>query len=316
MPSGPSAFADSPAITGGSIPGLDGAPAWWSLGPEPSRIPVVIAAPHGGRDYPRAALTAMRNPASVCPRLEDRRIDEVATAVAERVSAHVLVARAPRALIDLNRAPDDIDGELFGGSLPGDAPPGAPGRRARSGLGLVPRRLPVTGEIWRAPLDRDTLAARLAGIHAPYHARLAAMLADLRARWGAVLLIDLHSMPPLPRARGSAGPQWVLGDRFGLSCDGRLVAAAFAHLAAAGQMAAHNRPYAGGWSLDRHAARAQGIHAFQIELDRACYLDSALLDRGPGFDAVVTVLAGLVARLAAETAELGHARGDWPVAAE
>ena len=130
----------------------------------------------------------------------------------------------------------------------------------------------------------------------------------LRARWGAALLIDLHSMPPLGPERGTqASAEFVLGDRFGSSCDGALSAAAFDHFAAAGRRAAHNRPYAGGYVLDRHAAPGRGLHGLQIEICRAAYLDGQLREPGPGFDDVAALLAGLVRRLASEFAGLGGA---------
>ena len=177
----------------------------------------------------------------------------------------------------------------------------SPGRRARSGLGLVPRRLPGLGELWRHRLAPDELAARIERVHQPYHAMLAAGLEQLRDRWGAALLIDLHSMPPLGPKRGhDSAPDFVVGDRFGASCDGALSAAALDHLSAAGRRAAHNRPYAGGYVLDRHGAPGRGVHAVQVEICRAMYLDSQLAETGPGFAAVCAALAGLVRRLAAE----------------
>ena len=319
MPCAPPPPSDSPTESGGAIPGLADAPAWVLGGPGLSQVPVVISVPHAGRSYPPAVLATMRDPLMATLRLEDRLIDAVGEAVAARTAAHWLVARAPRAMIDLNRATDDVDGEMFGGAMPGDARPGAPGRRARAGLGLVPRRLPGSGEIWRGPQPRAVLTARIAGIHASYHARLAALLAEVRARWGAVLLVDLHSMPPLVMPDGRPGATFVLGDRFGSSCDGRLVASAFAHFAAAGELAAHNRPYAGGYVLERHAARGKGVHAVQIEVDRTRYLDTRMDGLGEGFAGLVEVLAGLVERLAVETAEMGQGRvggGGWAEAAE
>jgi N-formylglutamate amidohydrolase len=89
------------------------------------------------------------------------------------------------------------------------------------------------------------VAERIEGIHAPYHTELASLLSQERERWGAVLLIDLHSMPPLPRINGQNAASIVVGDRFGASCNGALVAECFSHFAACAVLAAHNRPYAG-----------------------------------------------------------------------
>ena len=301
-------MGDSRERSGGRIPGLPGAPAFTLTGPVPSAVPVLIAVPHAGRAYPAQLLDRMRHPSYAPLRLEDRHVDRLAAAVAKATGASLLVAHSPRAMIDLNRAPDDVDWEMFGRKA-GDVGSFTPGRRARSGLGLIPRRLPGLGELWKRRHDEADLSARITGVHAPYHACLAGELAALRERWGAALLIDMHSMPPLPRSLGRSGAEFVLGDRFGASCHGGLIAGAFVHFADHGRLTAHNRPYAGGYVLERHAAPAQGVHALQIEIDRASYLDSQLAELGPGFDRVAELLSSLVRRLAADVAALAGSSG-------
>ena len=310
-----------PVRTAGAIPGMAGVPAFSTTAIEPSVVPVVIAVPHAGQAYPPQVLAQLRDSAANRLRLEDRLVDRLGEAVARQTGAPLIVAHAPRAVIDLNRATDDIDWGMVAGHAPDRLVPPAPSAlrgRARSGLGLVPRRLPGTGEIWKSALDPAELAARIAGIHQPYHHTLAAILAQVRERWGAVLLIDLHSMPPVTPWPGAAPPEFVIGDRFGGACSGALVAAAFGWFSHAGRITTHNRPYAGGYVLERHAAPARRIHALQIEVDRRCYLDPALAELGEGFAATAELLSGLVAELATRVAELGAqapGRG-WADAAE
>lgn len=310
--------SDSQRRAGGRIPGSAGIPAFRLSGPEPSAIPVVIAVPHAGRAYTPDLLRAMRSPASAVLKLEDRHVDRLGTAVAAQTGATLLVANAPRAMIDLNRAPDDVDWDMFGREARGDVGSYTPSRRARSGLGVIPRRLPGLGELWKRRHDETELAARIAGIHEPYHVALGEVLEGLRERWGAALLIDLHSMPPISLGAGLASPEFVVGDRFGETCHGSLVGTAFAWFGEQDRVAAHNRPYSGGYVLERHSAPTGGLHAMQIEVDRSCYLDSNLAESGAGFADVVQVLAGLVRRLAAEVCTLGRISGDsrWPEAAE
>ena len=313
---------DSRERSGGQIPGLSGSPAFTLSAPAPSALPVLIAAPHAGRAYPAPLLDRMRHPSFAPLRLEDRHVDRLAAAVAKATGASLLVAHSPRAMIDLNRAPDDVDWEMFGRKASGVGS-FTPGRRARSGLGLIPRRLPGLGELWKRRHEEADLAARIAGVHEPYHACLAGELAALRERWGAALLIDMHSMPPLARPTGQPAAEFVLGDRFGASCHGSLIAGAFVHFADHRRLAAHNRPYAGGYVLERHAAPADGVHALQIEIDRGSYLDSQLVEVGPGFGGMVDLLSGLVRRLATDVAALAgsaggpfHDPGRWAEAAE
>lgn len=311
-------LGDSHVRSGGVIPGSGGASAFVVKVPQPSAIPVLIAVPHAGRAYPHSLLERMRHPGSAALRLEDRYVDLLAEAVARDTGAALLVAHAPRAMLDLNRAPDDIDWEMIGGGAPDDVGSYTPGRRARSGLGLIPRRVPGLGELWKRRHDREDLCARIEGIHAPYHEALDTTLSMLRERWGAALLLDLHSMPPLTLCNGQPPPEFVLGDRFGTTCHGSLLASAFSYFAAERRGTAHNRPYAGGYVLERHAGPDRGLHAMQLEIDRSSYLDSRLTEPGVGFDGMVTLLSGLVGRLAAEVAAMGRLSSPdgWSAAAE
>lgn len=308
--SDPTAFrTDSQCSPGGSIPGT-GAPAFdlW-LSPV-SPLPVLIAVPHAGRDYPVDLLERMRDPVYSAMRLEDRHVDALGHELAHQTGAALIVARAPRAMIDLNRASDDVDWEMVAGGAPGGQRRSLANRRSRAGLGLVPRRLPVIGEIWRRRMARDELDERIAGIHQPYHRQLGQALEAIRDRWGAALLIDLHSMPPLRRRLPEEQPaEFVIGDRFGASCDAMLAARALGFFASAGRPAAHNRPYAGGYVLDRHAQPTRGIHALQLEVCRSTYLDARLSEPSARLPAVARMLAGLVRDLAACTATLGREPG-------
>lgn len=297
------------------IPGSEGQAAYTLISRQPSPIPVLIAVPHAGRIYPPALTEGLRNPAEAALKLEDRYIDLVAAEVARETGAGLLTAHAPRAMIDLNRSVEDIDWEMVVKGAPPERA-GRVGRRARSGLGLVPRRVPGLGELWKRRIESTELDARLAGVHDPYHSALGNALEQLRARWGAALLIDMHSMPPLaPRVAGEAVPHIVLGDRFGASCDGALIAAAFDELAIRRQLAAHNRPYAGGYVLDRHAAPARGIHTMQVEICRSTYLDERMAEPSEHMGRVIEVMVALVRRLAGEVASLGRP-AQLPQAAE
>lgn len=300
--------SDSLTRGGGSIPGSGGIPAYSLRRPRPLPIPVLIAVPHAGRHYPESISERLRSAEEASLRLEDRYVDLVGQAVARATGATLLVAHAPRAMIDLNRSPDDVDWEMVAGGKRPIRSRLAAGRRSRSGLGLVPRRLPGLGELWSGLLSQNELTARIEQVHQPYHAALAKTLEAMRDRWGAAILVDLHSMPPLgPKSGRDAAVDFVIGDRFGASCEGRLVTAAFDHLELSGASAAHNRPYAGGYVLDRHGAPSRNISAMQLEICRAAYLDRPLREPGEGLPQVVEVVTGLVRRLADEVAGGGLA---------
>lgn len=302
------------------IPDGAGQPAFHLLADVPASIPVVIAVPHAGRAYSDSLLTQMRNPGLSCLRLEDRHVDQIGVAIARQSGGSLIVADAPRALIDLNRSVDDVDWAMVSGGRPAAVLPGRPSGRVKGGLGLVPCRLGGIGELWNSKLDQADLDARIAQVHQPYHAALAALLEQVRARWGVVLLLDLHSMPPLPPQSLRQQAQLVLGDRFGGSCAGALVASAFEHLAGEGLTIAYNRPYAGGYVLDRHGAPARDIHAIQIEICRSLYLDPQMDNVSDGLQLISDILARLISELSGQLVQMGTAAAGqmsaWDVAAE
>ena len=293
-------------LTGGRIPESD-APSYRLWQREGGQLPVLIAVPHSGRCYPAFLLEALRQPERASLRLEDRHVDALALPAAEATQTSLLLADAPRAMIDLNRSADDIDWGMVRGPKPRMTRHSLANRRSRNGLGLVPRRLPGMGEIWRRALDRSELDSWIAGIYHPYHAALSHELERLRDRWGTALLIDLHSMPPLPKAHPHDQPaEFVIGDRFGASCEPGLVDLAIRYLANNGRRVAHNRPYAGGYVLDRYGQTARGIHAIQIEVCRSTYLDARLDQPSVRAGAIAKLLSGLIRTLGTEAALMGN----------
>jgi N-formylglutamate amidohydrolase len=310
---------NQPAGSAARIPGTDAAAFTLTRGAD-APIPIIIAVPHAGRDYPSSVTAGMRDPMQAALRLEDRYVDQIAEAIAQMTGAALLVAHAPRAMLDLNRAPEDVDWSMVIGGAPegisGGGRHSLANRRARGGLGIVPRRLAGSGEIWKQRIERRELETRVEAIHRPYHAALSTALENLRDRWGAALLLDLHSMPPLPERRaGQAPAEFVIGDRFGASCHRTLASLACDYFAGHDRPVAHNRPYAGGYVLDRHAAPARGIHAIQLEICRSSYLDARLAEPSGRAGGVARLVAGLVRALAGEVLALGES-GRQPLAAE
>ena len=261
--------------------------------------------------YPDRVRDRMRDPDYAELKLEDRLIDLLAVEIARETGAPLIVAHAPRAMLDLNRADDDMDWDMVSdGPIEGRAHSRA-NRRARSGLGLIPRRLSGLGEIWRERHTQAEVRERIELIHEPYHRAVSDALSSIRRRWGAALLLDLHSMPPLKKRHPDDRPaDFVIGDRFGASCDGMLSATALRYLARHKRRAAHNRPYAGGYVLDRHGKPTLGIHAVQVEVCRSLYLDAELAHVSERkLPVLVHLLTGLVRELATDllpTARSGH----------
>ena len=234
------------------------------LGPATAETPLVCAVPHAGRIYPPALFSASAVPHAILEQLEDRYAD-LLVARAIQQGAVAIVARVARAWIDLNRGEEDLDPALR--EPPHSGPPQT--ARARSGLGLLPRRV-GRRDLWREPPTAESATARIVNIHRPYHTAVAAALDEACRRFGHAVLIDCYSMPSL---NGLRPARIVIGDAHGKSA-GKGVAAEVARAArVAGFAAAINAPYAGAYSLARHGRPADNIHALQIEVDRALYLE-------------------------------------------
>ena len=264
---------------------------------------VVLTVPHAGRDYPDWTIDRLAVPLAQVRNLEDRFADAlVGAAIANGHRA--LVARAPRLVIDLNRAETDFEAR----SIPGTRTPiPRPSHRARGGLGLVPERLGNV-QLWRTPVGAADLAARIVAIHRPWHTAIDAALTQAREKYGCALLLDVHSMPPLT---GAHPAQIVIGDRHGTSAAAGVTEAAVAVCRQAGLRVAVNAPYAGAYMLERHGRPSRGISALQIEVDRRLYLDSALDQPGGGLNAMQALIATLATRL-----DGLHDTENWPLAAE
>lgn len=271
-------------------------------------LPVLLAVPHAGRDYPEHVVGNMRDFEGSRLRLEDRHVDSLAQATGKEVDVPSLIAHTPRAVVDLNRSPEDMDWTMVrGGPTTGKQVRSLQNRYARGGLGLVPRRLPGLGEIWKQSIARAEVQQRIETIHRPYHAALGRALESIRDQWGAALLIDLHSMPPLkPKHPDARAAEFVVGDRFGASCEGYLADTALRFLGARGRPVAHNRPYAGGYVLDRHGSPRRGIHAMQLEICRSTYLDARLDEPSARLGSVAKLIGELVRVLAGEVMALGR----------
>jgi N-formylglutamate amidohydrolase len=264
--------------------------AFFTVSGRPGASPVVVSVPHAGRDYMPEIVAALSIPLDAARALEDRFVDVLVDGLADRHA--VVVAHAPRLMIDLNRAETDFLPRTVAGAMPSAA---RPSHRARGGLGLIPERLQGSGAIWKRPTERAVLASRIVEVHRPYHAVLRTLLDAAVTEHGAAVLLDLHSMPPLALPHRA---DVVMGDLHGRAAASDVVTTAMASLATAHLRAVLNAPYAGGHILERHGQPARGIHAIQIEIDRRLYLDAALDCPGPGLDAMRRVVARVADTLA------------------
>ena len=256
-------------------------------------LPVILSVPHSGRDYPPQLIALASGGRAALASLEDPLVDRLAWRALKR-GLGAVVARAPRAAVDCNRAEDEIDPRLVSG-----APRGRMSARTRGGLGIVPARTARHGHLWNQALSMGALAARIGQAHRPYHLALEQLLGETLDRYGCALLLDCHSMP----SPAAGVPPVIIGDGFGRSAERWLSEAALAEVSAAGFEARLNDPFAGGHVIERHGRPRAGIHALQLEIDRSTHLDAAQSGPGPGFDRVARLIDSLALALGEQLLE-------------
>lgn len=162
-------------------------------------------------------------------------------------------------------------------------PSGASLYPGRNTTGLVPLTDFDGQPIWRdgAEPGVDDTAQRLAAYHAPYHEALAGQIERVRARHGVAVLYDCHSIrSDIPYLFDGILPDFNIGDADGSTCAGAVTSAVSGVCVAAYKYTTVlNGRFQGGWTTRHYGRPADGVHAIQMELAQAAYLE----DEAPPF---------------------------------
>jgi N-formylglutamate amidohydrolase len=256
-------------------------------------VPVVVDVPHAGRRYPRDFVERARLPLQSLRRSEDAYVDRLFGACVD-LGAPLLVAEFPRAFLDVNREPYELDPRMFDGRLPAFA--NTRSMRVAGGLGTIPRIVGDAHEIYFGRIPVEEALGRIDTLYRPYHAGLRGLVQRTQASFGTCILVDAHSMPSTGLDRdGLAKADIILGDRFGTSAAGYVTDIAEEAFRRRGLSVTRNRPYAGGFITEHYGAPTSGVHALQIEINRALYMDEATLAPHSGFAGLEQAIAGAMA---------------------
>jgi N-formylglutamate amidohydrolase len=271
---------------------------WEILAPDPQRAPLVFASPHSGTAYSAAFLAATSLDLLTIRRSEDSFVDEL-FAAAPALGAPLLRAHFPRAYVDVNREPFELDPDMFEDELPSYA--NTQSSRVAAGLGTIARVVSSGQEIYRGKLRFADAAERINGYYRPYHRALQALIDDTKARFGWCALIDCHSMPsvggPLDPDAGRGRADFVLGDCFGSACGAVITRTVEETLRGMGYAVVRNKPFAGGYTTRHYGRPASGVHTLQIEINRALYMDERRIARSDRFPAVAQEMTRVIAAL-------------------
>ena len=264
--------------------------------PQTGAAPLVFASPHSGHDYSADFLAATRLDPQVLRRSEDSHVEQLFDA-APGCGAPLIAASFPRAYCDVNREAWELDPAMFDGALPAWVNTSSP--RVEAGLGTIARVVASGEPIYRDKLRFADVEARIRELWQPYHDALSRLIWDARARHGACLLIDCHSMPAHAVEERRHPPDIVLGDAHGTACADAVTRSVEQALLDRGYTVRRNDPYAGGYVTRHYGRPREGIHVLQIEVARSLYMDELTNEKQPGFDRLHADLTALVTLLAA-----------------
>ena len=270
---------------------------------------VVFASPHSGARYPRAFLARSVLDERAIRSSEDAFVDRL-FAAAPGLGAPLLAAEAPRAYVDLNRGADELDPGVVDGVRHATHNP-----RISSGLGVIPRVVANGRHIYRGKLRLDEARARIDEVWQPYHATLARLLVEARQQFGVALLIDCHSMPHEAIESIGGGrrkPDVVLGDRFGAACAPDVIDRVEEAFTRRGLRVARNAPFAGAYVTQHYGRPSRDQHVVQVEIDRALYMDEAVIQPNAQFDEIRLLLQDVIS----DIADIARGGAALPVAAE
>ena len=246
--------------------------------PERQTLPLVFASPHSGDNYRAEFLAASRLDPLSLRRSEDSFVDELFQ-WAPRLGAPLIRALFPRAFVDANREPFELDPAMFEDALPPYANTRSP--RVAAGLGTIARVVANGTDIYRGKLAFKEAQHRLRAYYWPYHRALSDLVERTRHSFGCCILVDCHSMPsvggPTDRDQGRDRVDFVLGDCHGQSCAPIVIASADSALRRLGYNVSRNAPYSGGFVTRHYGRPGDAVHCLQIEINRALYMDETTI---------------------------------------
>ena len=268
-------------------------PAFETIRPRRQTSPFVFNSAHSGTHYPERFLKMTRLDKFSIRQSEDTFVDQIFEQ-APYLGVPLLRARFPRAYLDVNREPYELDPQMFHDPLPSHY--NTTSKRVAAGLGTLAKIVAENKCIYREKLSLSEAIMRIQGIYKPYHSTLQNLLSRTLDRFGVAVLIDCHSMPPLVDTKNSPAPEIILGDRFGTTCSPALIDMAENLFTDLGFRVARNKPYAGGFITHSYGTPKHGIHALQIEFSRHLYMNEITRRTNKNFDLIKKTATRLIER--------------------
>ena len=228
--------------------------------------PLLVSMPHSGlRLTPEVASTLI--PEALDLPDTDWHIPQLYDFL-EAMGVSVIKANYSRYVIDLNRPEDNKP--LYSGKT----------------TGLFPHILFNEKSMFKpeAVVDKTHQQACIEHIWRPYHQQLTAELARIKQTFGYAILFDAHSIrAQVPMLFEGTLPDFNMGTNDGAACSPKLLQAAEHAMSGTPYSQVSNGRFKGGYITRSHGQPSDDMHAFQLELSQATYMqdgDSYRLDNG------------------------------------
>ena len=248
---------------------------------------ILVDSPHSGRFIPETQYLLC--PVDELPFYEDRYVDHLVHGI-EESGITTLTAEFSRCFIDVNRPVDDLDETLIAGewSLPFQPNPSGKSKR---GYGLIRHLCNDGRHPFQEPLRNRDVIHRIHAYYEPYHQTLHSELRRLRDLHGSAFYINLHSMPSRSAPYLQTDLRFltrradmIIGDLDGSTCCAKKRNSLKHALEDQGFSVVINETYKGDELIRRHGEPTRGIHAVQLEINRAIYLNEKTYEVNSDFD--------------------------------
>ena len=228
--------------------------------PKGKMVPIIISVPHAGIKFPKEIKN--RYDKRMRQHLDDTDwfVDEVYK-FAPKLGITMIKANYSRWVIDLNRDPKSLplykDGRVITGLTPSTDFLGNPIYRKKK---FIPEEI----EIQR----------RLNTYYWPYYTKITELLEDRKKEFGKAVLWDAHSIRSyVPSIRQEKFPDLILGNNDHKTAHPQLTTSAIEGLQSGTSKVYVNSPFKGGHITRYFGAPENNIHALQLEMNKALYMD-------------------------------------------
>lgn len=265
--------------------------------PQKQLCPIVFSSPHSGRAYSDDFFELTKLNIRNLRQSEDAFVDEI-FASSSLYGAPLLNALFPRAYVDVNREPWELDPEMFSEPLPSYIKKKS--TYISAGLGTVPKIVGNGQNIYIRELSFPEVHKRIHDHYFPYHNALKDLIKNTLSIHGACIVIDCHSMPSEKKVRGHFKkdlPDIIIGDNHGTSCSSSIVELTERVLESLGYSVGRNCPYAGGFITKNYSNIEKGVHTLQIEINRALYMNEKTVERSPKLSSLIKKFRFLIEEL-------------------